>query len=317
MTSVDVVVAVSNEETTIAEFIRSIRRLILPAGTSVRMTFVEDSSHDRTKALLAQYAGDRDVQGFALSKGYGQGPAVYYGVQRSDADAIIMMDVDGSHPVAAIPSMIEAFVRGAPVVQCRRIRFAGRRPGRAAVSELFRYACWAVSGFDFATQNVYFRLISKDVAHQLSQRPEIWWFLRVPWHQWQISFVELPVDVVERSHGASKYSFWRLLRFGLDGIACVISRTRLAAIVAGCVVVSGLVATRTSFLLAVPPVSAAALLFWRYRAVRRGRTLRALDGIRIGAITVGRDAPAPVTSGPHSAEPQCVNITRRVSPERQ
>src|SRR5207248_833229 len=53
-------------------------------------------------------------------------------------------DVDGGHPIAVIPRMLEEFQKGAAIVQCRRTAFAGRPETRRLGSAAFRYLCWLV-----------------------------------------------------------------------------------------------------------------------------------------------------------------------------
>ena len=83
-----------------------------------------------------------------------------------DAEAVVMLDADGSHPVEAIPEMIEHFLAGARVVQCQRRSIGGRSGWRNAGSALFdRLTRW-LTGVDMAAQNIYFRLVSAETARE-------------------------------------------------------------------------------------------------------------------------------------------------------
>ena len=118
---VDIIVAVRNEEKNLVLFAESVRSLTLPGDVELGMIFVEDSSTDATLPVLCELASkDPLVHYYALEKGFGQGPAIVFGLSQSRADATIMMDVDGSHPVDVIPEMIERYLAGARIVQCRR-----------------------------------------------------------------------------------------------------------------------------------------------------------------------------------------------------
>ena len=102
MTRIDIVTAVRNEEASIPPFVETVRALPVPADVEFGILFVEDGSNDGTVALLRELsAADPRIRYWSLERGFGQGPAVIYGLERSRAEAVVMMDADGSHPLAA------------------------------------------------------------------------------------------------------------------------------------------------------------------------------------------------------------------------
>ena len=171
-TTIDVVVAVRDEEETIPPFVERIDALALPPNVELRMLFVEDSSSDGTRPLLRDLAAERSDVGYAfLRKGYGQGIAVSYGLSLSNADAVVMMDVDGSHPPEAIADLVDAFQGGAEVVQCVRRSIVDRRVYRNLGTAGFHAISRIVFGLDISDQNVFFRLISANVAEMILAEP--------------------------------------------------------------------------------------------------------------------------------------------------
>ena len=227
---IDIVVAVRNEERNLPVFVEAIRDLSLPDGAGVGMIFVEDSSSDATRSVLRDLASnDPLIQYYALEKGFGQGPAIVFGLSRSRADAMIMMDVDGSHPVEVIPEMIARHREGARLVQCRRKTIEGRVLYRTWGAALFNGLTRMITGFDPRTQSVYYRLIDADRARALCGEPLYWRFLRLPLAELQrtgaLSVIE--IDTIDRVHGASQYDFVRLAVLAGDGILSVMSFGRL------------------------------------------------------------------------------------------
>jgi glycosyltransferase involved in cell wall biosynthesis len=232
MTRVDVVVAVRDEEHNISRFLDGIASLAISEGVDLRVLFVEDSSTDGTRALLRRLSGsDPRVAYCSLVRGFGQGPAIAFGLARSRADAMIMMDVDGSHPVAAIPEILSAFLGGARIVQCVRRNPGTRRAYRRFGSAVVRWAGRLFSGIDMKEQNIYYRLVDAEMARDLLRHPRYLRFLRMPLPRKPDGVLaKVHVDCEERAVGESKYDFFRLAGLALDGLLSLISPARFAAL---------------------------------------------------------------------------------------
>ena len=272
-------VAVRDEEESIPLFVDRVRSLRLPEGVSLKVVFIEDSSTDGTRPLLRRLAAtDPGVGYYSLARGFGQGIAVTFGLSRSTADAMIMMDVDGSHPPEAIPELVVAHLEGARVVQCVRRTLANRERYRRLGASAFHALARLVFGIDFQEQNVFFRLVSADVARQVLERPRSWRYLRFPLPREPEGALRLiPVDTLERAHGESKYGFLRLVNLASDGVLCLVSTPRLvalglfAALVAVALVAAGLWPLAALLLLAA---------LWpleRLRRLRRGDALERIE----------------------------------------
>lgn len=232
MTHVDVIVAVRNEEQNIPFFLDQIAALALPEGVDLRVMFVEDSSTDGTRGLLRRLTRENPKVGYyTLTRGFGQCPALAFGVSRSRADAVIMMDVDGSHPVRVIPQMIAGFLGGAKVVQCVRRSLANRRFYRRVGALLFFATARLLTGTDIYEQRIYYRLLSAEVARQMIQEPRYWHYVRFPLpRRPEGTLRKIDVDAEERVIGESKYDFWRLAKLGVDGMLSLIPPPRLALV---------------------------------------------------------------------------------------
>jgi len=228
MIRVDVIVAVRDEEMTIPHFLERIDAVELPDDVQLRVVFIEDSSRDETLFLLRNLASQRaDIAYVSLKQGYGQGIAVSYGLSRSDADAMVMMDADGSHPPEAIAALVAAYRDGAQVVQCVRRTLSDRKAYREFGAWTFHLLSRFVFGVEMREQNVFFRIVSNRVAHEILAEPRYWRYLRFPLPrkpEGATCFVH--IDTAERTHGESKYDFVRLVNLGIDGVLSLISRGR-------------------------------------------------------------------------------------------
>ena len=267
---VDVVVAVRDEEPTLQSFVASLDALDLPEECDLGVIFVEDSSRDATRALLERMSRERPEIGYyALAKGFGQGPAIIFGASQSDADAIIMMDVDGGHPVDAIPEMIRAHQAGAQVVQCVRHRLVGRTAFRRFATSLFHLILRLLVGADFRLYSIYYRLVTRDVFDQCLTMPRYWHYLRFPLPTGPTALQTVEVDAADRTAGQSKYGIRRLLGLGADGIVSLLTPTRLAGWVVGALVAAAIVIGLGAWPLAVPIVGLAIALVLRSRRLDR------------------------------------------------
>ena len=234
MTVVDIVAPVRNEEEALPRFIADVDALRLPDGVSLNLLFVEDSSTDGTVELLRRLSADRNDVGYVrLERSYGQGPAVFIGTRISTGDAVVMMDADGSHPVARIPDMIAAFLQGNDIVQGVRQGTPNPAAHRRWASRLFPFAARAVTGVDLAEQNCYFRLMSQAAARHVLAHPRYWRSVRFPLPPSR-KFRVAKIDVTsrERVAGQSKYPLLRLLSFATDVMLSLISWPRVIALTA-------------------------------------------------------------------------------------
>ena len=230
-TRVDVVAAVRDEEALIDEFVDRLLGLELPADVELGIIFVEDSSRDATVVRLREAARrDPRVRYFALDGSFGQGPALVFGLSRSDADASITMDADGSHPPELVPALIEAHRGGADVVQAVRRRHGGREAYRDLGTALFPILGRLLAGVALERQNVHFRLLSATQRDRVLGHPAWWGILRLRLDSTKVHHVSF--DAPARTVGRSKYGPWRLVRLSLEGAVSLMSPRRFGAVVA-------------------------------------------------------------------------------------
>jgi glycosyltransferase involved in cell wall biosynthesis len=287
MTTVDVLVAVRDEEESIPLFRERLDRLALPAGVELRTIFIEDSSTDGTRPLLRRLAAENPRVGYyMLVRGHGQGMALTFALSRSGADATIMMDVDGSHPPEVIPEMIGAFMDGALVAQCVRRSLADRRAWRNAGARTFQTLSRWIFGLDLASQNIFYRLMSAQVAASFLKEPRYWRYLRFPLPRRPEGAVRLvPIDTVERTQGESKYGFRRLALLAVDGVLSLISpvRTMFLSTVLGAVAAALILA-------GVWPLALLVVAGWLWLAVRF-RRLRRADALEVIEVEESANVP--------------------------
>lgn len=219
------VVPVFNEEAAIAPFLARSGAAMEVAcrrvgpGTSYEVVFVDDGSTDSTPALLAAArVTEPRIRVVSLSRNFGKDAALVAGLRHARGHAVIPIDVDLQDPPEAICAMVEHWMAGATIVN-------GVRCGRESDSLVKRLTA---RGFyrvynRFADQAIPmdagdFRLLDRQVVDILNGLPERSRFMKglfswVGFRQAEVRFVREP-----RCGGRSKWRYWRLWNFALDGL---------------------------------------------------------------------------------------------------
>jgi len=220
-----IVVPVFNEEETIALFLQALDtqtnaiRNALGSGGQVEILFVDDGSRDRTVEIIESLVAQRpDIGLICLSRNFGKDAALAAGLAHARGDAIIPMDVDLQDPPDIVPDMVSAWMRGAKVVNARRKR-------RGSDTWLKRWSATAFYGLynrmaDYPIQDNVgdFRLLDRSVVDVLNGMPERIRFMKGLFSWVGFTQATVEYDRPKRTAGTSKWVYWRLWNFALDGI---------------------------------------------------------------------------------------------------
>jgi len=189
-----------------------------PAAT-FELVFVDDGSTDATPdELTAARAGDPRIRIVSLSRNFGKDVALTAGLQFSSGQAVIPIDVDLQDPPEVIPQMIERWLAGYDVVSARRVDRSSDTRLKRRTAQAFYKVFNRLAEQPILEDAGDFRLLSRRVVDVLGQFPERSRFMKglfswVGFKQCQIEYVR---DA--RETGASKWRYWRLWNFALDGI---------------------------------------------------------------------------------------------------
>jgi len=214
-----VVLPAYNERDALGQVVPEILKALNASGVQPSVCVVDDGSTDGTfEWLLELRKSDGRIQALRLSRNFGQQAALLAGLRNVSADAVVMMDADGQHPVSALAEMIDIWRDGSDVVNT--VPEVGRRSGlfRKGAGRGFYSLFRVLTGLRLAEGMSDFRLLSRR-AHlatleAVGKRP----FLRgtTSWIGLKQSSVSYTRH--ERSHGSPKYSIPRLFLLARDGI---------------------------------------------------------------------------------------------------
>ncbi len=231
MKSVDVLVAVRNEEKSIPVFIDKFNNLA-PADVKIRIIFLEDGSTDNTVSVLRELSEKfENVEYISLENKYGQYAALSLGMKVSDADAVITMDVDGGHPIETAVDMIKSFLNGHNVVQGQRIVYKRKKFYRSIASYAYNFLFYLIVGVNLFHQNVMFRLMDKSTKEIFLRNKKWWHIFKTNFKQNDnISTQYIKYTAPEREFGESKYGLFRLIKLSYKSFFSLLPAGRLILI---------------------------------------------------------------------------------------
>jgi polyisoprenyl-phosphate glycosyltransferase len=237
------VVAVRNEEMTICDFVnKAINITDKFPEYKFRVLFIEDGSTDNTLTLLKSLKCENaNVDAVSLYNPFGQGVALAWGISQSHADAVISIDVDGSHPVEIIKEMIEKFKDGYDVVQGIRIEYNRDSWYRQFASSIYFLVFSLFTGIDLQKQNVHFRFMNRR-AYGIFVRNKPWWYsLRTNFStRDKVRTCYIPFKAPERKAGKSKFNFRRLVAFAFTSFLTLTNPLRFCFLLIPFLVFAGL-----------------------------------------------------------------------------
>lgn len=217
---VSVVVPVLNEEACVAELARRVAAALAATGVRHELLFVDDGSSDSTSERVAALrAADPRVKLVRFTRRFGHQAALLAGLHLARGDAVVTMDGDLQHPPETLGPLVEAWCRGADVVQAvREDPTPGAGVWKERTSRAFYGILSRLAEVPVVPAGADFRLLDRRAVEALKSLDERAVFLRglVPW----LGFPEerVPYRVAPRHAGHPKYDLRRMVRLGLDGV---------------------------------------------------------------------------------------------------
>ncbi len=219
MPTLSIVVPMYNEEEALDGFFGRLQRALQTVTPSYEIVCVNDGSRDLTLARLRQAAEQDDrIKVVNLSRNFGKEIALSAGLDHASGDAVIPIDADLQDPPEVIPLMVAKWRAGAKLV-------LAKRRDRSSDGWLKRVtangAYWLFSKLTHPRipQNVGdFRLMDRVVVNAIKRLPERSRFMKglFAWIGYEADIVEY--DREARSAGETKWNYWKLWNFALDGI---------------------------------------------------------------------------------------------------
>lgn len=213
---------------------------ILPCGWHLEILYVDDGSTDNTPDVLADLSDDNPrIRFLRLSRNFGHQAALCAGLETAEADAVVVLDGDGQHPVEFIPDMLRLHIQGTDIVRTTRLddKNAGA-PLKRWISRQFHSLWGQLSNVDVPVGMTEFALFGHPVLKALQQFREVHRYLRGLLTLVGFTTTTLTIRMQPRQHGTTKYSFRKQLRLASDGIFSFSTLPLRLALLPGCLFVS-------------------------------------------------------------------------------
>ncbi|MEP6943750.1 MAG: glycosyltransferase family 2 protein [Betaproteobacteria bacterium] len=217
--SVSVVVPVYDEAAVLPEFHRRLAATLDALDAAAEIIYVDDGSRDASAALLAGlHASDPRVAVIGLSRNFGKEVAMTAGIDHAQGDALIVIDADLQDPPELIGDMVRAWREGADVVLMRRAHRAQESWLKRSTSAAFYRVIGRLSAIDIPADVGDFRLLSRRAVQAFRRLPERNRFMKGLFAWIGFPTRELVYDRDGRFAGKSKWNYWKLWNFALEGI---------------------------------------------------------------------------------------------------
>ena len=214
-----VVVPAYNEGAGLREFHARLGAVLDRLDVVGEVLYVDDGSRDDTWAVLcALRDADPRIATLRLSRNFGKELALTAGLDAADADAVVVIDADLQDPPEMIPVFVAHWREGCDVVYGTRSSRAGETRLKKFTSAAFYRVMHKLSATPLPPDTGDFRLMSRRVVDALKQLRERQRFMKglftwVGYRQKSVVYARDP-----RFAGSSKFNYWRLWNFALEGI---------------------------------------------------------------------------------------------------
>ena len=221
MQTMTIIVPCYNEEEALPYFYEEISKIRQQlTEISLKLLFINDGSTDNTLATLKKLASsDNSVYYISFSRNFGKEAAIYAGLRNSTSDYTAIMDADLQDPPSLLPEMAKILESGEyDSVATRRVSRDGEPPIRSFCARQFYKLINKISDSDIVDGARDYRLMKREMVDAIVKMGENnrfskgifgWIGYRTYWY---------PYENVERAAGETKWNFFQLLKYSIDGI---------------------------------------------------------------------------------------------------
>ncbi len=215
------IISCYNEEEALPFFYQEIEKVaeIMPYA-EFELLFVDDGSVDRTLEILKNLAEkDERVKYISFSRNFGKEAAMYAGLENASGDLVVIMDADLQDPPSFLPEMYHAIIQeGFDSVATRRVTRAGEPPLRSLFARIFYKMINKISKTEVVDGARDYRMMNRRFVNALLDIKEYCRFSKglFGWVGFRTKWLEY--ENKERVAGRTKWSFWKLFLYSVEGI---------------------------------------------------------------------------------------------------
>ena len=222
MELLSVIVPCYNEEETVADFYNEfIKNETYLKGRDMdfEIIYINDGSKDGTVSEIKKlHAKDERVHLVSFSRNFGKEAGLFAGLEHAKGDYVVAMDVDLQDPPSLLPEMFSYIDKGYDSVATRRVTRKGEPPIRSFFARCFYKLMNVISKTEIVDGARDYRLMTRQMVDAILSMKEYNRFTKgiYGWVGFETYWLEY--ENVERVKGETKWSFWKLFLYALEGI---------------------------------------------------------------------------------------------------
>lgn len=222
MKKISIIVPCYNEEPTIPFFYEEINKISKKMKNDFEFIFVNDGSKDKTINVIKEYSKkDKRVKFINFSRNFGKEAAMYAGLEYSSGDYVAIMDADLQDPPALLPEMLNILEEKDSEYDCvgtRRVTRKGEPPIRSFFARMFYKIINKLSKIEMVDGARDYRLMSRQMVNSILELKEYNRYSKGLFQFVGYKTKWLEYENIERVAGETKWSFWKLFIYALEGI---------------------------------------------------------------------------------------------------
>ncbi|HLR10668.1 MAG TPA: glycosyltransferase family 2 protein [Sporosarcina sp.] len=216
--TISFIIPAYNEGENLIRMVKAIHQQMTPLLYPYEMLFIDDGSTDHSVQILEELAAEHTtVKYVTFTRNFGKEAAIFAGLQNAIGDAVILMDADLQHPPTLIEKLLEGFEEGYDQVVAKRDR-KGDSAFRTILTKLYyRFVNNAID-VQLCDGEGDFRLLSRKAVNALLKLSEGNRFSKGLYSWIGLDRKVITYENQIRENGKSKWTFSKLLNYGIDGI---------------------------------------------------------------------------------------------------
>lgn len=222
MKLLSVIVPCYNEEANVEDFyleLMKTQEFFHKKDVELEVWYIDDGSKDQTVSEVKKLIGkDKRVHLLSFSRNFGKDAAIYAGLEKAGGDYAVFLDADLQDPPSLLPEMYGYLEQGYDSVATRRVDRKGEPPIRSFFARMFYRIMHKISKTEIMDGARDYRLMTRQVVDALLAMKEYNRFTKgiFGWVGFETKWLEF--DNIERKKGETKWSFWKLFIYSIEGI---------------------------------------------------------------------------------------------------
>lgn len=217
---ISLIIPCYNEQEALPCFYKKVVKILSSLHYEYELLFIDDGSKDNTLKIIKEFSLKNDhIKFFSFSRNFGKESAMYAGFCNANGDYVAVMDADMQDPPSLLPQMLDILhSQKYDSVATRRVNRHGEPPIRSWFAHNFYKIINKISDADIVDGARDFRLMKREMVDAIVAMSETNRFSKGIFGWIGFKTYWLPYKNVDRIAGKTKWNFWKLFKYAIDGI---------------------------------------------------------------------------------------------------